>query len=64
MSSVTSEEYLWSCELSAADKDYAWAPEVIYSYWNIWVLRVTRECKYEREYKFQREQCMYVQCTM
>ena len=28
MSSVTSEEFLWSCELSAANKDYAWAPEV------------------------------------
>ena len=29
MSSVTSEEFLWSCELSAAKKDYEWAPEVI-----------------------------------
>merc|ERR1719341_2746832 len=28
MSSVTSEEFLWSCELSAANKEYAWAPEV------------------------------------
>ena len=29
MSSVTSEEFLWSCELSAANKEYAWAPEVM-----------------------------------
>ena len=28
MSSVTSEEFLWSCELTAANKEYTWAPEV------------------------------------
>ena len=30
MSSVTSEEFLWSCELTAAKKGYTWAPEVIF----------------------------------
>ena len=27
MSSVTSEEFLWSCDLTAAKKEYAWAPQ-------------------------------------
>ena len=28
MSSVTSEEFLWSCDLTAAKKEYSWAPQV------------------------------------
>jgi len=27
MSSVTSEEFLWSCDLTAAKKEYSWAPQ-------------------------------------
>ena len=27
MSSVTSEEFLWSCDLTATKKEYAWAPQ-------------------------------------
>ena len=38
MSSVTSEEFLWSCELSAANKEYAWAPEVMdFNYYLVFI---------------------------